>query len=355
MNDYYYNYDPIVMETDLDRKKKFKKQRRLFSRVFLALFIYSLVSQVLATTVYIVAPWVLSAEHYEMFITSSAWEVVVSSVVQYVIAFPILLLVLIGTPKAEKKQKKKLSFSEFVFLFCIGEVLMFIGNYIGTTLNDVFASYSGSVPENNVATIISETPTWLIFLVVVILAPIVEELIFRKIMIDRLSIYGELVAIIFSALAFGLIHGNLYQFFYAALLGALLGFVYVKTRNVWYSVLMHMIVNFFGSIVAIPVEKAMNDFIEILAASEYGISFDLVALLVSAVILFTYISVQYGMLAGGVLVGIDYIKKKKFALSPEKEIYIPKGELIKRGILNVGTMCFLTLSTIIFLLSLIFS
>ena len=55
------------------------------------------------------------------------------------------------------------------------------------------------------------------------------------------------------------------------------------------------------------------------------------------------------------LVGIDYIKKKKFALSPEKEIYIPKGELIKRGILNVGTMCFLTLSTIIFLLSLIFS
>ena len=355
MNDYYYSYDPIVMETENDRKKKFKKQRRLFSRVFLALFIYSFVSQALATTIYVVAPWVLSAEHYEMFITSSAWEVVVSSVVQYVIAFPIFLLVLIGTPKAEKKKKSKLSFSEFVFLFCIGEVLMFIGNYIGTVLNDVFASYTGIVPDNSVATIISETPTWLIFLVVVIIAPIVEELIFRKIIIDRLSIYGEAVAILFSAVAFGLIHGNFYQFFYAALLGALLGFVYVKTHNVWYSVLMHMIINFFGSIVAIPVEEAMNEFFNLLAAAESGFTFDLIALIVSGVILFTYISVQYGLIAGGVLVGVDYIKKKKFALSKDREIYIPKGELIKRGIVNVGTMCFLTLSTALMILSLIFS
>ena len=355
MNNFYYEYDPQAQEIQRDRNLKAKKQRRLFSRVFLALFIYSLVSQIFATGVYIVAPRVLTEAQYQAFIGSAIWEVVVSSVAQYVIALPIMLLTLIGTPKAQPKAKSKLTFSEFVFLFCIGELLMLVGNYIGTMINDIFASYTGSVPENNIATIITEIPMWLICLVVVVIAPIVEEFIFRKIMIDRLSIYGEGVAIFFSAVAFGLIHGNLYQFFYATFLGALLGFVYVKTRNMWYTVLMHMIVNFFGSVVAIPVEKAMNEFYELLNVAELGQSFDVIALFVSGVILFTYISVQYGMVAGGALAGIDYLKKKKFKVSPDKEIYLPNKEIVKRGIVNVGTMSFLTISAIFMLLSLIFS
>ena len=53
-----------------------------------------------------------------------------------------------------------------------------------------------------------------------------------------------------SALMFGLFHGNLAQFFYAWFLGIVFGYVYYKTGNVIYTMLMHMTINFVGGVVA---------------------------------------------------------------------------------------------------------
>ena len=50
---------------------------------------------------------------------------------------------------------------------------------------------------------------------------------FRKLIIDRMSIYGDKLAIIVSSIAFGLFHGNFYQIFYATLIGFILGYVLV--------------------------------------------------------------------------------------------------------------------------------
>ena len=45
---------------------------------------------------------------------------------------------------------------------------------------------------------------------------------FRKLLIDRIVPFGQRVAVVVSGLAFGLFHGNFYQFFYAFSLGAVL-------------------------------------------------------------------------------------------------------------------------------------
>lgn len=354
MNGYYNDYNRVVFETPDEREQKRKKLKRLFSRVFLALFIYIIASQLISIGALAAAKRFLSADQYSAITESATWSLIISCTAQYLVAFPVLMLMLVGTDKAQKKEKTKLSFGDFILLFLIGQSLMYVGNLIGTMLNRTIGSMTGTMPENSIETIVSGTPMWLIFILMVIVAPIVEELIFRKLMIDRLSIYGDRAAILFSAVAFGLMHGNLYQFFYAALLGALLGYVYTSTRDVRYTVLMHMIINFMGSVVALPVQNAMYEFYDIMAQAQLGEQINVIALIISGAVTLIYSNIQYGMIIGGIIALVYFIRNKKIRVSEEKEIFLPNADIYKFGVLNVGAILFMGISVITTILSLIF-
>ena len=56
-------------------------------------------------------------------------------------------------------------------------------------------------------------------------------------------------AVLFSALAFGLFHGNLSQFFYAFGVGLVFGSIYVRTGRLRYTIFLHILVNAIGSLV----------------------------------------------------------------------------------------------------------
>lgn len=74
----------------------------------------------------------------------------------------------------------------------------------------------------------------------VILAPIVEELVFRGFMQTRFSrAMPTTAAIIAVGLIFGLIHGNVVQAVYAAALGILLGEIFAHSRSIYASILCH--------------------------------------------------------------------------------------------------------------------
>ena len=354
MNGFYNGYEQVVFETPEERQSKISKQKSLFSRVFLALVIYTLTSRVFAIGVYAVMQLVLDEAVYLEFANNQIVAISLSCLAQYVVAFPILRLVLIGTPTAGNKEKSKLTGSEFFLLFAIGEALMFAGNLIGNYVNQMIGAALGRLPENGIATTISETPIPLIFLYMVVLAPIVEELIFRKLLIDRLSIYGDKTAILFSSVAFGLMHGNLYQFFYATLLGALFGYVYTKTRNIKYTVYMHTIVNFMGSIMALPVQKALDSFYTILDVGYKGVPVNIIELFVSAAIIFIYTGIQYGLVIGGGIALFNFIKNKKITISNVKEIHLPDDVIRQYGVKNLGAILFLIITIGTIILSLIF-
>ena len=108
---------------------------------------------------------------------------------------------------------------------------------------------------NQVEEMIMDMSLWAVILSAVILAPIMEELIFRKLVLDRLAGYGPAVAMSVSALVFGLAHGNFYQFFYAFLLGLIFAYIYLRTGKVRYSMMLHMMVNFCGSVIPILIMR----------------------------------------------------------------------------------------------------
>lgn len=79
-----------------------------------------------------------------------------------------------------------------------------------------------------------------------IIGPIVEELLFRNILLNRLLLrYSSLVAIVLSSFIFGLFHGSINGFIYAFIIGLCLSFIYYKYRNIKLCILCHMVSNIF--------------------------------------------------------------------------------------------------------------
>ncbi|MCL2749810.1 MAG: CPBP family intramembrane metalloprotease [Coriobacteriia bacterium] len=74
-------------------------------------------------------------------------------------------------------------------------------------------------------------------LYVALLGPIIEEIIFRGAILNRLSRHGINFAIVTQALMFGLFHGILFQSFYAFFMGLILGYVAVRYSLKWAMVL----------------------------------------------------------------------------------------------------------------------
>lgn len=87
-------------------------------------------------------------------------------------------------------------------------------------------------------------PTIPLFIYTVILAPFMEELAFRGIVITygiRSSSFWA--ANISSAVLFGVIHGNPLQGVYAVVFGLILGYVFLMTRKVSVTIAIHMLFN----------------------------------------------------------------------------------------------------------------
>lgn len=93
--------------------------------------------------------------------------------------------------------------------------------------------------------------------VVAVIAPIAEEIVFRGLVMMRIRDYlGPLAGILLSALCFGIYHGNAVQFVYAGLLGIFLGLAMEKSQSVWVPVIGHIVANFW-SVLGMSVVSAL--------------------------------------------------------------------------------------------------
>lgn len=76
----------------------------------------------------------------------------------------------------------------------------------------------------------------------VIIAPIVEEIFFRGFLINRFfTKFGIKKAVIYSSIIFGLFHADI---FIAFIFAFLMSIIYLKTRNLWFTIYCHFLNNF---------------------------------------------------------------------------------------------------------------
>ena len=80
------------------------------------------------------------------------------------------------------------------------------------------------------------------FIYVSLLAPVIEELVFRGAILNALKPYGHVFAIVTSAVMFGFFHGDLGQGFFAFIMGLLLGYLACEYSIFW-SMALHVFNN----------------------------------------------------------------------------------------------------------------
>lgn len=212
-----------------------RRQVSLLSLGVLSILLFSLVAQIVAV---IAIP--------DAWLKHPVVNLALGSACMYLVAQPLSLL-FFGRCSSSAPQEKRLSAMELLSLISVGFSLMAVGSYAGTMINNLISLLLRKTPSNPVEQMIRDVPLWAILVFTVIAAPILEEWIFRRVLIRRLLRYGELPAVLVSGVAFGLIHGNVSQFCYATLLGIFFGAVYVKTGRLRYTIFLHLLLNFHGS------------------------------------------------------------------------------------------------------------
>ena len=318
------------------------RARRRFSRFSLSIFLYMLISSAIMAIASIAVTNIFPSSSDE-FLSKPLYLWAMNVLAMYVISFPIFVL-LVRKMNKTFRSKKRISIKEFVKLFLVAQALMYVGNLIGTLLISIVEGIFGFTSSNPTSELISESPMWIIITVVVIIGPVIEELIFRKLLMDRLGIYGDRIAIIFSAVAFGLFHGNVYQLFYATLLGLLLAYVYSKTADIRYSILLHMLINFVGSVIPMLLMDKIDRFTELYNAFLTGAEYDMAEFASVYAVVGAYSFANIALSVAGIVILIK--NKKRIFVSDRCDILIPKEKRMRIIAGNVGFILF-TIFTVI--------
>lgn len=105
-------------------------------------------------------------------------------------------------------------------------------------LQEVFPEYSQTAER------MFEENGMIVLLVTLVMAPVMEELIFRGLCYGRIRQFtGKGMTILLTALLFGLYHMNLVQFVYAAVMGAFFAFLYERYRDIRLTMTAHFAAN----------------------------------------------------------------------------------------------------------------
>lgn len=178
-----------------------------------------------------------------------------SQISMYLFAFPVFWLMMRELPSWRKEETVRLSALQFLAwaVVCFG--FTYIGNLVGQFLMGMVGVVTGNFPENPVDSLMEYMDPGMMFLTTVLIAPAMEELMFRKMLVDRLVPFGQKTAVILSGLAFGLFHGNFYQFFYACILGMIFAYLYSSTGRIRYNILLHMLINTVGGLLPLLIVR----------------------------------------------------------------------------------------------------
>ena len=184
---------------------------------------------------------------FKNFTQNGSLLLIISFVGNYLIGLPIFWLIIKKMPKYKPNIEVEKPTGKKVFRWiCISLALMIIFNFVTLFITQTISLIKGAPVINPLENIVMGSNIIITALFGAIIGPIMEEFVFRKMFYDRISQYGDKFYIIISAFCFAMFHVNLPQIIYAFALGAFFAYIYSKTQNIKYTILLHIIVNSWG-------------------------------------------------------------------------------------------------------------
>jgi len=126
----------------------------------------------------------------------------------------------------------------------IGLVFTFGAAFIGNSIVVLLGTTEIALNQEMVESALATMPI-LMIITIVIFAPIVEEVIFRLVLMNLFN-WKPINNLIFSSLIFGLVHviaGGIIHIIPYFLMGLVFGYFYLKNNNIWHVTILHVLHN----------------------------------------------------------------------------------------------------------------
>lgn len=197
-------------------------------------------------------------------------DILTSFLIQIVIMFAIPLLMYSLLTKKKLKEAftdcglKKISGKMVLISILLGVVLYFINSFVADAFASIIAMF-GYETIGTSTTTLNYTSLLKEFVLSCILPGFCEEFLHRGIMLHANKKYANTkFCLIISSILFGLAHLNIRQFFYATILGFLMGYVTLVADSIVPSIIIHFMNNFlsnyffYGTYLNWPLAKFVN-------------------------------------------------------------------------------------------------
>lgn len=172
-----------------------------------------------------------------------------------------MLLLAIGFVLITKSTlKEAFLFEKPTFRKTFGAIFMYMGTYlfimcVTLSIAYLFPEEYFKLSEDLVYSFSDRANPIGVFLVVSFLPAICEELFFRGALSYGLRGLKPWVIIICIGVIFGIFHTDIIRFFPTAILGILFTYIYLKTKNLFYPMLLHFINNAISSVALLFAEQ----------------------------------------------------------------------------------------------------
>lgn len=256
------------------------------------------------------ADWIQTLDTLPLYLFNAAYSIFFLYVIPVVATVFILKHPLKNSPNRVYQKPKY--FGKAMAMFPAGYGLAMATRLLTILLSMLFAGTALSDSFNVVQESLFSAPDMatavIQFVQLAVIAPIVEELWFRGMVMESLRPYGNGFAIFVSAILFGLTHANFEQFFYAAALGVFLGYIAIATESIVTTTVMHAIFNSIsGFMLLLSADKGVQDYLLASQSGEKGV------ITTGVVLYFVLMGVMVLLLIVGIIMMIyKFLKIKKY-------------------------------------------
>lgn len=316
-------------------------EKTLFNRVGLSIALYIGIAVGVQYVLMLVISTFFPVLYYKEL---TQW--LISLLPMYVVALPASRAVLKTLPERKLFQNDMKS-GTWLQMFLMMVALMYIGNIIGTIITSVLGNGTGLDFTVPVEEMISGSNLLSVFVFSVLLAPLVEEYLFRKLLIDRLIVTGDKTAIIVSSLIFAVMHGNIAQFCYTFAVGLILAYVYIRTGKMRYNVGLHMLFNFCGGFIPAIFMK----YVDIDTLVNYAMQGNLGAIVHYAAPLLGFLVYELCMIAMGIAGFVLLICRRKRIVLRQGELPLKAKEVAKQFFTTPGMLLWIVGGVVLFVMN----
>jgi len=163
-------------------------------------------------------------------------------IASFSIALIIILFLLRKEFNAKRLEERNSSFGSSIAWAIFGVFLALFSQYVAAIIESLLGIKMGSENTKDILTIIDTLP--LAILVTSIFGPILEEIVFRKIIFGALyKRFNFFISAIVSSVVFALAHMEPVHILLYSAMGLTFAFLYVITKRIWVPIFAHVTMN----------------------------------------------------------------------------------------------------------------